>query len=200
MTNENKSHQSPQYIRTHKAICNALVNLLKEKAFEKITVQDILDEAPVTRTTFYKHYHDKYEVAEYLQQNFISMQREMVKEMEAKDFNDYQSIVIKYIQKHLDTLRALSKISTESVNIREINALYNRDVFEQKTGMSKNSVAAIVYAQAMYGFSEYAMEQDLQRIDTRLLYNEAMIEAFLALLNLETDEKLRKELYKKIEH
>ena len=48
---------NPQYIRTDKAIKQALITLLKNKPFEKITVQDILDETPVTRSTFYKHFH-----------------------------------------------------------------------------------------------------------------------------------------------
>jgi len=44
--------KSPQYLRTYKAITNALIHLLREKPFEKIIVQDILDETPVTRATF----------------------------------------------------------------------------------------------------------------------------------------------------
>ena len=55
---------NPQFQRTDKAIMQAMVSLLKKKSFEKITVQDILDETPVTRATFYAHYHDKYEVVE----------------------------------------------------------------------------------------------------------------------------------------
>ena len=62
---------NPQYIRTDKAIKQALMKLLKTKSFEKITVQDILDETPVTRSTFYKHYHDKYEIAEKMQEDFL---------------------------------------------------------------------------------------------------------------------------------
>lgn len=45
--------ENPQYLRTDKAIRQALIVLLKTKPFEKITVQDILDETPVTRSTFY---------------------------------------------------------------------------------------------------------------------------------------------------
>ena len=51
--------ENPQFLRTDKAIKQALIHLLKTKSFEKITVQDILDETPVTRSTFYKHFHDK---------------------------------------------------------------------------------------------------------------------------------------------
>ena len=44
-----------QYLRTDRAIQSALLSLLGKKPFEKITVQDILDETPVSRATFYKH-------------------------------------------------------------------------------------------------------------------------------------------------
>ena len=63
---------NPQFQRTDKAIMQAMVSLLKKKSFEKITVQDILDETPVTRATFYAHYHDKYEVVEKMLDHFLS--------------------------------------------------------------------------------------------------------------------------------
>lgn len=46
--------------RTHKLLWEALMALLAERAFETITVKDICDRAMVHRTTFYKHYEDKY--------------------------------------------------------------------------------------------------------------------------------------------
>ena len=56
-----------QYRRTHKAIIQAFLTLAQQKSFDSIRVQDILDEALVSRYTFYKHFKDKYEIAEYLQ-------------------------------------------------------------------------------------------------------------------------------------
>jgi AcrR family transcriptional regulator len=38
---------------------DALVSLMKEKTFDDITVQDVLDRAGVGRSTFYAHYRDK---------------------------------------------------------------------------------------------------------------------------------------------
>ena len=38
--------------------------LLEEQAFEKITVRELCDRAMVHRTTFYKHYADKYALLE----------------------------------------------------------------------------------------------------------------------------------------
>jgi AcrR family transcriptional regulator len=46
--------------RTHKLLWEALMALLAERAFEAITVKDICERAMVHRTTFYKHYEDKY--------------------------------------------------------------------------------------------------------------------------------------------
>jgi AcrR family transcriptional regulator len=50
--------------RTHKLLWEALMALLGERAFEEITVTEICDHAMVHRTTFYKHYADKYALLE----------------------------------------------------------------------------------------------------------------------------------------
>lgn len=45
--------------RTRHLLGNALVELMLEKRYDSITVQDILDRADVGRSTFYTHYTDK---------------------------------------------------------------------------------------------------------------------------------------------
>ncbi len=50
--------------RTHKLLWEALLAELSERAFEQITVTDICERAMVHRTTFYKHYEDKYALLE----------------------------------------------------------------------------------------------------------------------------------------
>ena len=46
-------------VRTRDVLGDALVTLMHEKPFEAITVQDLLDRAGVSRSTFYTHYKDK---------------------------------------------------------------------------------------------------------------------------------------------
>ena len=46
-------------LRTRQSIRNALVELMLEKPYEKITIQAIIDRANVGRATFYNHYQDK---------------------------------------------------------------------------------------------------------------------------------------------
>ncbi len=49
----------PRIRRTRQLLQQALEKLLETKEFEKISVQDIADEATVNRATFYDHYNDK---------------------------------------------------------------------------------------------------------------------------------------------
>ncbi len=45
--------------RTRDKLGDALVELLVQKPFDEITVQDVLDRAGVSRSTFYSHFSDK---------------------------------------------------------------------------------------------------------------------------------------------
>lgn len=47
--------------KTYLALHNAFTQLLEEKKFEDFTVNELCDRAMIRRTTFYKHFADKYE-------------------------------------------------------------------------------------------------------------------------------------------
>jgi AcrR family transcriptional regulator len=49
----------PRVVRTRQLLQTALEKLLKKKAFEQISVQDITEAATLNRATFYDHYSDK---------------------------------------------------------------------------------------------------------------------------------------------
>lgn len=55
---------------TKNIISNAMFGLLQRKPFEEITVQLILDEAKVSRATFYRHFRDKYELMNWGYQSY----------------------------------------------------------------------------------------------------------------------------------
>lgn len=63
--------------RTHKLLWEALMAELSERTFEEISVKDICERAMVHRTTFYKHYEDKYAL---LEQGMRQMYDELVLE------------------------------------------------------------------------------------------------------------------------
>lgn len=63
--------------RTRKLLWEALLAEMSARAFEDITVTDICERAMVHRTTFYKHYEDKYAL---LEQGMRRMYDELVAE------------------------------------------------------------------------------------------------------------------------
>lgn len=54
----------PRILRTRRLLQQALVNLMKEKEFDSISVQDIAEAATINRATFYDHYPDKFALLE----------------------------------------------------------------------------------------------------------------------------------------
>ena len=55
----------PRIKRTRSLLGQALTDVLAEKGFQAVSVQDITEKAGVNRTTFYLHFPDKYALLEY---------------------------------------------------------------------------------------------------------------------------------------
>lgn len=53
-------------IRTKKMMADALIGLMKVKPIDKITVRDITSKCGVNRQTFYYHFHDIFQLAEWM--------------------------------------------------------------------------------------------------------------------------------------
>lgn len=56
--------------KTQRALMDSFLELLKTKNFSQITVQDLCDRAMVRRSTFYRHYSDKYDLLNQVLANF----------------------------------------------------------------------------------------------------------------------------------
>ena len=52
--------EDPRITRTRNLILGAFVELLPQKGFQSLTVQDITEKAGINRATFYAHFPDKY--------------------------------------------------------------------------------------------------------------------------------------------
>ena len=106
-----------QYLRTDRAIQSALLSLLGKKPFEKITVQDILDETPVSRATFYKHFHDKYEIVERIQDEVLHMHKELRTSLNQASPDQYPALVERFSLRYKEISQLLMKVQTERVNL-----------------------------------------------------------------------------------
>ena len=58
-------------IKTKEAIKNAMIDLLQEKSFDLITTTELVKRAGVSRSNFYTHYQDKYQLVDEYQTAFF---------------------------------------------------------------------------------------------------------------------------------
>ena len=62
--------------KSKKALREALVELLREQPFDRITVTELCSRADVSRITFYAHYEDKYALADEISCEMLQTARE----------------------------------------------------------------------------------------------------------------------------
>src|SRR6267378_4922049 len=71
MRTRKKPDQRTQRTRHH--LSGALVELIQEKRFDDITVQNVIDRADVGRSTFYSHFRDKEDLFQKNWERFLDM-------------------------------------------------------------------------------------------------------------------------------
>lgn len=57
--------------RTYKLIKEAFLELIEIQGFDKITVKDLTNKAMISRTTFYLHYKDKFDLLEQIENDIL---------------------------------------------------------------------------------------------------------------------------------
>lgn len=72
-------------IKTRLLLVNTMLDLLREKSFAKITVNDICEKAMISRSTFYAHFEDKYSL---LNAAIDEIMRRLNAETESDNFAD----------------------------------------------------------------------------------------------------------------
>lgn len=116
--------------KTHIKIQNVFLELLSQKPFKDITVNDIAEGAEINRSTFYTHFQDKYELLNYILQEIMNEIYEMV------DF----SFLLMDDQKCAESLKSdirniLLYINgkKKTLNVQKISrkVLYDRDLIQQ---------------------------------------------------------------------
>jgi len=64
-------------LKSQEAMKRAVIELMTEKSFDEITIQDIADRANINRGTIYLHYQDKFDLLDKLIESHINELREM---------------------------------------------------------------------------------------------------------------------------
>lgn len=139
-------------MRTRQSIRNALIELMLEKPYEKITIQEIIDRANVGRATFYNHYRDKDDlllrgVAEFArrQEGEDSIQESDDQTPQPPALNTVETAgMFRHSQQNKKIHQVLFKRNRENVIIEEISAVLYARVEEQLAQLKKPAADPVV--------------------------------------------------------
>ena len=111
--------------KTAEAIYSAFANLINKKDYDDITIQDLLDEANISRSTFYAHYKTKDELLLSISNHIFehvfskSLQEEKTHDFSKDVILDYRHL-IEHIFYHVRDERELF----EGILSNKVNALF----------------------------------------------------------------------------
>lgn len=111
--------------RTKRAIADAYIGLLEKKAFEKITIKDILTSAEINRSTFYKYFPDKYDLTKQILTALIDGYAQILIANRIKPAEEAFSYTYKFILENKHTFKALLSVRNHEIDgfIEIINGL-----------------------------------------------------------------------------
>ena len=184
-----------QYLRTDRAIQSALLSLLGKKPFEKITVQDILDETPVSRATFYKHFHDKYEIVEKIQDEILHTHTELRTSQAQATPDQYPALMERFSLRYKEISQLLMKVQTERVNLPLALVEESRQYYLSTTGSPTRELESRIYAAASTATMGAMLDE---KLDCPLdkVYDATMSVA-MRMMGLPDDPDLRELILKK---
>jgi AcrR family transcriptional regulator len=144
--------------RTRRLLHDAFTNLVLEKGYDRLTVQDILDRADVGRSTFYAHFRDKEAL---LMSCFDELRAGL------EDLPDPATAIFHHAHRHRRVYQALCGKKGGSIVHRHLNRLIGDAVrrrLEPKLAAAGSDLPAEVvaeyYASATLGLLMWWVERD----------------------------------------
>lgn len=87
-------------LKSQEAIKNALIELMTEKGFDQITIQDIANKANVGRRTFYLHYMDKYDLIDKITEEHMHELSVLCETASEMNYIDAELLWFEYFERH----------------------------------------------------------------------------------------------------
>ena len=117
--------------KTKKYLAAALVELIMEKGYDTITIQDIIDRANVGRSTFYSHYESK----EQLLVGNINFQEALVdtpsNDPDTHPLGVNLSYLFNHTREHLHLAKALSRTKSIEILSNHLADICAAQIYEQ---------------------------------------------------------------------
>ena len=164
------SKEDLRVVKTKKNIRQSFIQLLHKKSFAAITVQDILDEALINRTTFYRYYDSKYHLAEVMSDEFLHRFEELLdfslthRDDAVRLFDRLDHMAGAFYDER-STLLALWKIKTDDIDLYGRMESMMRDKFRvflaKAAGPEDNlDYQTMIMAAMILSTFRYLMESD----------------------------------------
>ncbi|SCF03331.1 DNA-binding transcriptional regulator, AcrR family [Micromonospora viridifaciens] len=158
--------------RSQRLLREALVALIPEKGYDRITVQDILDRADVGRSTFYTHYRDKDDL---LLAGFADLRTDLQRDLAAlspgvpSHPTSPTGVIFAHAYRHRDLYQALCGRRGGTIVQRHLYRLVNdllrdhlRPHIEAAGSDLPVDVAAAFYTSAAIGLLTWWIDQDFR--------------------------------------
>src|SRR5699024_1038688 len=175
-------------IKTKRALSQSLYELLEKQPFSTISVNQICNEALVHRTTFYKHFYDKYDLLIYLT-------TDLTQYYFSTDLKERINNPFTILNKSITDIEEFSKIKSKQEDDKEFErTLENHFIRVLQNDIKKNehriSVDKIVtidlvyycYETNIYAFMEWIREHDIK------LPSEEIDKLFHKMINIQVND------------
>ncbi|MDI6497543.1 TetR family transcriptional regulator [Leuconostoc suionicum] len=165
-------------IKTKKNIEMAFVTLLNERNFKSITVDEICKQAMTSRSTFYLHYLDKYDLLNQLVETQFSVFEKIVdKRVEGLISGQFEETITHFYNELVNnkqTIQALFTINEPEFNLKQKfeDTLYQHwlKYLGEKTSLKYNELIAKFGASIVFDTLNWAFENGID--DETLLFVE----------------------------
>ena len=153
---------------TKQALANALKQLLQKKQITKITINDIAEACGISRMTFYYHFKDIYDLADWTLQEALhtAIADNRTHDNWQQGFLNLLDVLKAHRPLILNVYRAIDREQVERYMRREVEALLLPVVEEQAAGLQISEkgkhMVAIFYTYAFMGIVLEWIQRNMQ--------------------------------------
>lgn len=147
-------------LKTRYAIYDAFAKVLKEKPFSKITIEDILQQSKVSRSTFYSHFKTKEEVLSSISNHiFEHVFSHSLKEEKTHDFSKVNILDYSHLITHI-----FYHLHDEKELISAILSSESKDIFINNMKDVINPISNIIIKNNSIANNNLPMELSLNKV------------------------------------
>ena len=152
--NKTKEKKIDRRVRkTRRALKEALINKMKDKPIQEITVREIADEIDINRGTFYQHYRDIYDMLYQIESELFEEFDDLLNHSDRLESKGIKSTFIGFVtllKENSDLVLVLLSSNGDPAFVDKVKALVREHVIDE--WMHANSTGVTPYFDYYYEF------------------------------------------------